>query len=555
MRRILLPLLLLSLACRAVIPATPTSAPAITPQFTPPSLLQPSPTPLPSPFPESPTTEPEPGPQNEAGFAVHYHPDGPLFVGDQVSLEVIPMQGQRVKDRRVEVQVDGADGQELSPGDFKPFGMSGREQATLLWAWDTSGLEAGVHTLSFSIVPGGPTWTETVSLQPASEVPPPEPGAQWATAESDCCILYYITGTAAERDLESLEKMADEQARDASQRLGTNFSKPIPITFLPRVLGHGGFTSSEIAVSYLDRNYAGNDPAIVLHHELVHLLDSRLGGDLRPTFLVEGLAVYLSGGHFKPEPLMPRAAALLAPTEGCLPTSAPDGSGQSGTRSRTCGLNRYLPLEPLIDNFYRAQHEIGYLEAGSLIQFMVETWGWPAFSDFYRDIHPRPGGSQAEAIDAALQQHFGLSLSNLEGRFLEALRQQPVSPALVEDVRLTVDYYDTMRRYQQELDPSAYFLNAWLPDTQQMREKGIVSDLLRRPSAPENVAMETLLVAADKALRDGDTVRAEQMLDAVNASLDYFSGKPSSPYGETGLLGDELFRVGVPYVAETGTRP
>jgi spore coat protein CotH len=69
------------------------------------------------------------------------------------------------------------------------------------------------------------------------------------------------------------------------------------------------------------------------------------------------------------------------------------------------------------------------------------------------------------------------------------------------------------------------------------------------------MAMETLLVGADQALRDEDTRRAEQMLEAVNASLDYFSGKTAAPYGETGSLAEQLFRVGIPYMKETGTRP
>jgi hypothetical protein len=56
-----------------------------------------------------------------------------------------------------------------------------------------------------------------------------------------------------------------------------------------------------------------------------------------------------------------------------------------------------------------------------------------------------------------------------------------------------------------------------------MRDKGIVADYLRRPSAPENVALETLLTAADVALRAGDTIRAMQLLSAVNADLDIFT--------------------------------
>jgi hypothetical protein len=57
-----------------------------------------------------------------------------------------------------------------------------------------------------------------------------------------------------------------------------------------------------------------------------------------------------------------------------------------------------------------------------------------------------------------------------------------------------------------------------------------VADYLRHPSAPENLAIETLLVAADSSLRSGDYTRTELMLDATNAMLDVF------PAGITGLV-------------------
>ena len=512
-------ILVLLLACRTLTPAgfispapTRTPLPSASPSPTVTVLPSPSLTPSPDPFtpaPLPPTPTPfRPSLPADQPFEVHLHPDGPLIVGDRVSLEVIAPPGADLKGYKVEARLDGAQGALTGPVEFANFGIGARQQATMLWAWDTSGLEAGPHTLTFSILPDGPAWSETVSLQPQSAVPPPEPGAHWATAESECCIVHYITGTEAERDLPVLLAMADQQARDISQKMGAEIKDKLPVTFMPRVLGHGGFTSNEVAVSYLDRNYAGSTAAFVLHHEMVHMLDSRLGGDLRPTILVEGLAVYLTGGHFKPEPLIPRAAALLPPASGCR---------------NACGLGHYIPLASLADNFYLSQHETGYLEAGALIQYMVETWGWQAFSDFYRTIHPQTSGSQAQAIDVALRSHFGLTLAELEKRFLDRLRQEALTPEMVNDVRLTIDFYDTVRRYQQALDPSAYFLTAWLPDAGQMRDKGIVADYLRRPSAPENVALETLLTAADVALRAGDTIRAMQLLSAVNADLDIFT--------------------------------
>ena len=134
-----------------------------------------------------------------------------------------------------------------------------------------------------------------------------------------CCVLHYLTHTAAERDLSDLLALMDEQANDVSQRMGVRLNEPVPVVLIPRLIGHGGFTGREIVLSYLDRNYIGGDLAIIFHHELVHYMDTRSGGDLKPSLLVEGLAVYLSGGHYQPEPLLPRMAALLPPKAGCIP--------------------------------------------------------------------------------------------------------------------------------------------------------------------------------------------------------------------------------------------
>jgi hypothetical protein len=191
---------------------------------------------------------------------------------------------------------------------------------------------------------------------------------------------------------------------------------------------------------------------------------------------------------------------------------------------------RYLPLVKLADEFYPAQHETGYLEGASLIEFMVKTWGWDAFADFYRDIHPAPDGSQSQAIDTALQKHFGLSFGELEDRFVDALRAIPVTPELQDDVRLTLDFYDTVRRYQQALDPSAYFMTAWLPNSREMRERGIVADYLRHPASTENLALETMLAAADSHLRFADYKKTDELLQAVNAVLDELGVGSPDPF-------------------------
>jgi hypothetical protein len=516
-------------------PAAPvTSQPALPPSAT---------------FPLHPTEtgSPTQTPTADITFQVHWHPDGPLYVGDRLSLEVIPPPGSKLDGKSIRVQAETAQGaQTLGTARFEPFGLGERLQATLWWFWDTTGQQAGRHTLTISLLPEGPTWQETVTLLPQADLPATEAGAKWLTAESQCCQLHYISGTAAERDIAKLLAMADQQAQDVGQKLGIQVDEKIPIVLLPRVLGHGGFTAQEIVISYLDRNYAGAGTSIVLHHEIVHWLDGKLGGGLRPSLLTEGLAVYLTGGHFKPEPVLARAAALLPPVAGCAPAAPGDEATmipeRPDTGSPVCSLDRFIPLRELADHFYPFQHEIGYMEAGALVAYMVDAWGWPAFSAFYRDIHPAPqttdaplypGGetlagqavsaSQAAAIDTALKKHFHIGLDELEGSFRAALRKETLSAAQVEDVRLSIAYFDTMRRYQQLLDPSAYFLVAWLADSLEMRKRNIFADYLRHPVGPENLALENLFVEADAALRAGDMARSSRLLRVINAVLDRVS--------------------------------
>lgn len=465
-------------------------------------------------------------------FQLRWLPDGPLYVGDQLSLEVLPGAGQDLAGQTIEIHAETANGdQMLGSASFEPFGLGNRTQATLWWFWDTKDLSPGEKRITLKLLPAGSSWPAQVSLLPASDLPDLEASARWATATTACCEIHYLTGSAAERDLDNLSSMIDAFAADVSDRLGYRAEEKISLVLMPRVLGHGGFTGQDITVSYLDRNYAGNGSDMVLHHEIAHWIDGKLGGELRPTLLVEGLAVYLSGGHFKPELLMARAAALLPPQAGCTPVDFPgiqdDTSAQQGVQP--CSLDRFIALADLADNFYPSQHEIGYLQAGALVEYMVKTWGWEAFNAFYRDIHPPPktdgapqNPGQAQAIDTALQKHFSRTLEELETDFIAALRQERLTAAAVQDVQLSVEYFDSVRRYQQLLDPSAYFLYAWLADGAEMRKRGITADYLRHPERPENLALELMFGNADRALRAGELSAAAAWLADINAVLALF---------------------------------
>ena len=419
------------------------------------------------------------------------HPDGPLYVGDQVSFEVLAPAGEKDPSGSVSVIFNG---RSLGNSDFASFGIGNRFQATLWLVWDTKGLKPGNYKLTFTRFPANTTWTRTFSLLPENQVPPPEPQAHWASVTTTCCNIYYITGTAAERDISGLSREADLQSADVSKQLGFKLDKRMNLILMSRVVGQGGFTRGDIYISYLDGNIMSNNAPILFHHEFVHFYDGEMEGKYRPTFFEEGLAVYLTGGHYKLEPLAARAAALL-------------------------NLGWYFPLQTLADDFYNQQHEISYLEAATLVNYMVQTYGWEAFNQFYRDIQPPAGRSDSVVIDAALQAHFKLSLAELETAYLASLRAQTFTDSQRSDLRVTVDYFNTVRRYQKDLDPSAYFLTAWLPEASSMRKNGIVADLLRHPTAWDNRLIENLLVRAQAEMLSARYSAAESTLKEINLIL------------------------------------
>ena len=455
---------------------------------------------------DAPPAAPTEAPTLAAGYqlspaSIHFHPDPQLYSGDIASIEVVA-EGAPANwsGAAVRLYIGERSDEPLARGNFTRYGLGGRLQATFTWVWDTagrSGPQTVIVVVSPGPIPGETTPPEqelavSVTLLPAEARPQPEPEAQWAEAESACCLFHYLTGTAAARDIDVIRAQADAAFAHVSATLGITREQKVGFTLVSRLLGHGGFASSEISLSYLDRNPAVTELFSVFAHEGTHILDRQIA-TVRPTMMVEGLAVYVAGGHFKTEPLDARAAAVLA-------------------------LDRYIPLTDLANGFYPAQHEIGYLEAGAFINYLVARDGWPTFKGMYATFQSAP--TDAAMLDAALRAHYNVTLADMEAEWLAFLRAQPADPAQVEDLRLTVALFDTLRRYQQLKDPAAYFLSAWLPDGREARRRNIVGDFVRHPLAPDNIALEAMLDAAGMNLHAGVYAATADLLAAVNTALD-----------------------------------
>lgn len=427
----------------------------------------------------------------EPTWRVITHPDGPLFVGDWVSFEVLPPDEEAYRHQMVTLSFGE---QVLGTATFASSGIGRRVQATFWWVWDTHSLKPGWYSLTFRLQ-DGTTWVERVRLHPAGRVPPPEP-ASWQERETACCRLYYISGTDAAKEIDFLAQATDAQARAVQAALNAPPLDRISIYFIPRLIGHGGFAWNALYLSYLQDSYAPGEITTVLHHEFVHAYDNRLGGRCRLSIFQEGLATLLTGGHYKPEPLLLRAAALL-------------------------DLGWYLPMEDLVNDFYHQQHEIGYLQAAALVEYLRTRYGVERFDRFYRGMECASGKMPADVLEASLHSEFGLSLPELEADFRAYLDAQPRDSQARLDLETTVRYMDTLRRYQRLLDPSAYFLTAWLPNGEQMRQRGIVADFTRRPQAFSNRLLEGQLGRARQAWFAGDYETANRLLERINRLLDW----------------------------------
>ena len=492
-RAIIVPLLSLGLAACRELAATPEPSVSAT-------LLPPAPTSTPAPTPiPPPTLTPTPVLNNLwlDPSGVRVYPDGRLYSGDILSFRVEAQNGSDQDLAHVPVVVNWGSDQVAGEINRIPHGDSA--STDFLWVWDTAGL-VGTHTVTVTVDSenrtGDPDVSNNIAVIPI-ELRPGRPvaeiGAQWQTTTGACCTFHYIDGTAAARDLAAIKQTADEAVDYVEERLDIRQNDRLEVYLIDRVLGHGGFAGDHLVISYLDRNYAGGGLVEVFRHEATHLLDHRIARGERPIMLVEGFATYITGGHFTIEPL-PERAAMLAP------------------------LDAYIPLRELANNFYPSQHETGYLEAGAFIDYLVQRNGYANFMALYDGMQRQPGETDAEMIDREMRGVYGVGLDELEAEWQAYLRTLDTA-AEQRDVEYTLAFYDTVRRYQRALDPSAYFLSPWIPDIRQAAARQIVADYLRHPNTPENIALETMLVAADAAFLVEDFDRVEALLASTNTVL------------------------------------
>ncbi len=431
------------------------------------------------------------------------HPVPIIYAGDKVTFQLLPFVPETIDVQSVTASIL-VDGVPVAGGPLERRNWNGQAEAVFEWAWDTAN-QTGDHEIRVVLdeadtlqqgdenpdnnVVVFPTTVRAATLRPTADA-----AAEWVTAETSCCVAHVVSDTAAARDFNMLLDELERSVQLAANRLNVTATRKLEVYFIDRVVGQGGFAGSDMVVSYVDRPYAGGGLRELLVHEAVHVLDQEFA-PRRISPLAEGLAVWVTGGHYKAEDLNQRSAALLA-------------------------LGDYVPLAQLFNDFYPIQHEIGYLQAGGFVSYLVARDGWPIFREFYSNTTSDDGATLAEAVDANLRQSYGVGLPEMEAEWLTYLQSLSPSAAEVSDLATTVRYYNIMRRYQQAYDPTAYFLTAWLPHPTAVREQGNPADFSRRPKEEINIILEVMLEASDRALRSGEYARSNVLLDSVDRILD-----------------------------------
>jgi hypothetical protein len=355
-----------------------------------------------------------------------------------------------------------------------------------------------VRDTSGESVRAGGTASLGPSLQALIATPAPTPPPidfTWTMSGSQHYQFHVAPGTAAERDLPRIGPFAEAALARTTAILEIEFDDKMDVYLVPRLFWQGGasYSGKVQLISYLDRNYTSVETWSYFTHEGTHALAQDLfqpkEHEGRPDgVLVEGLAVWASGGHYRQEPLDAWAAVVAASDE-------------------------YIPLADLRNgSFYEFQHEISYLEAASFVNFLVERYGLDKLKELYG-----LATGDADNDEALVERLYGQDYAGLEAAWLDYLAGLEPTPEQAETWRLTLRSFDLMRRYETDLDSDARVLPSnppteWTTDTLKI--------FLHRLEAPVNVVLETALIAAQDRLYRGDLAGAATLLDDVEATLD-----------------------------------
>ncbi len=361
--------------------------------------------------------------------------------------------------------------------------------------WAVRGAD-GTLLRKFGSAPLAPQIVDLARTEPITA----PPTIAWVQRNTPHFRLYAAPGTAAERDLERLSDVAEASYTQAATLLPPTQPISVSVYLVPRVFWQGGvaYGDGPLVISYLDRNYVGVEPWSYFVHEVAHAL----GGGLVPDgnevggLLGEGAAVYATGGHYSIEPVEAWAAVIAA-------------------------SDQYIPLCTLRNDFYAAQHEIAYIEGASFSAYLIRTYGLPAYKQIYAAQQPQRGGREesaeqfCEADNRRIVEPTGKTAGQLEQDWLAALRTLRPTDQQRRQWELTVRFFETMRRYEEQLDQPARDL----PGPPDKWGQATAAAFLNPAMGRRAEVLETMLIAANHANHAGEVEQADALLDAIDQSI------------------------------------
>src|SRR5215207_2335000 len=450
---------------------------------------------------ESPSSGSQP-----SGVVINAYPGPKHYEGDILSFEI---QGILETSDSVQMSLDGQD-PTVVQGEWLFHGT-----LLLPLAFDTAN-KVGSHQITFSI--GGVAADYSFEVLPSEQRPANEENASWRVNETDCCVIHYITGTAAARDIDFIAEHVQTAADQLTVRYGATYDPKMQVYIVDRMVGNGGFGGAgQLVMTYTDRHYGplvGTDGLETLaRHELSHAAGIGLenAGD-GIDFNYEGLAVYVAGGHYKPEPLAQRGAALY-------------------------DLGYYVPLGQYIQ-----QHELDYLYFAAMLTYIEDAYSEDKLLEFI-NADETPGDGKPTPLETAIQNIFGISSAQFDQDFQGWLESQDPG-AQLDDLRLTVQLQDLRRTYQDTYTPASSFLTYNFAEA--LARPEYLPIAMREADDPENIAIELIIAAGQKAIIDEDYNVAEEFVRVLEQilSTDAFEDPIAKDYLDIAtMLSDQGYEV------------
>jgi len=428
---------------------------------------------------------------------VHAFPGPAHYEGDILTFEIQNFDGIPESEQKATLKLDQGE----------PFEVTGEwsyyNELILPLALDTSGL-TGTHTLHFSTSDGKINETYSFEVLSTSARPTQEHNMAWMLRMTPCCVFHYISNTAAERDIQFIAEHFQQGADELAQITGKSINTKMDVYFIDRLVGNGGFAGNgKLVISYTDRYYGPTIGAEGLETLARHEFSHAAGVGLEASgdgidFNYEGLAVYVAGGHYKPEPLAERGAALF-------------------------DLGYFVPVGQLIE-----QHELSYLYSAAMLTYIADVYGEDALWKFLAADNDASDG-QPGPIDIATQNTFGVSKDQFSEGFRAWLQDHDPGNQL-DDLRLTIKLQDLRRQYQETYAPPPYLILE--NNMNDVTRPEFLPLVVREPQAPANVTLELLIANAQEAIIAGDYSTAEQIINTVENILSSknFETPPANDY-------------------------